>query len=522
MILKSCMNNMIYNEFSEDNRDNFFDIRDRKFLNTIDSLYYSVLLDGDFSYESKDERVVNYRYFWNEKLAGLRIYNEPSFTSISGLPFYFTLKYFSYGSGTYEVCLSRADCYDIFFAKKVASPETPQVLVQLRSKALWMDGVRKTVDDSLKDVEIICKYFGFNFVDVKENRCDYCWHTNYLQNPEVYFNPERFAKIRLSKMSDSMIHVKYFGNEDYLIDYVTLGKKSSKNVFFRIYNKSKEVVEKGYKAFFLKLWQLNGLISRYDLYCYEYAYEFRNWDYVNIARCKFYLHYGSDSAIKFQCKQIVEGHIKLKYDDLKSFADMITPPVTLILNIEYQTMRKFSSSLMLPNSIFNNKKYGVRSRLYDYIDNYRFIANYLTEHSVRLVAPEGDINKSRREDLPFWSALRRSRAIDGKNNCSDAVALRQYDHDKNSELVKKRALSSICSFNLYYKGENTESSEIDILDFMNSLNDNDIENMQRLKNKKLKRADYREALGRSNMAKGRFALIDVESGEIIKGGDLID
>ena len=515
LILKSCNNNMIFDEFSGAERENWFDLRSKKFLNTIDTLYYTVFLKGDFTAESKDKKVIYYRNFFERRLAMLKIY-ESIVLEIPKLPMYFEVIRCYFGSGTYDVCLRRSDYYDILLSRRTSNASTPQILVQLRSKALWMDGVRQTIDNSLEDIRILMEYFGFTIVDVKENRIDYCWHTNYIQNPELYFNPANFAKMRLSRMDDSTFHVKYRGNEDYEIDYVTLGMKASCNVFFRIYLKSKEVVEKGYKAFFLKTWFLNGLINRYDLYCYEYAYEYRNWNYLILGRLAFYYEYGSDKSIKQQCKDILDEKLKLKYDDLKYFADMITPPVTLVINVEYQTMRKFSQSLELPNSTYNYRRYGVYSRLYDIVDNYRYIANYLTLHSVRLVTPEGDENKSRRLNTPFWEALSRARSIDGKNKTADSVVVRTYDHERNAELVKKRALGSIASFNLYHKGENFQSSEQDLIDFITSLNDNDIFNMDRLKHKKMKRADYSSPLAFQNIdAEDRYIIIDKLSGEIL-------
>lgn len=511
---------MIFTEFDTDSCINWFDLKDKKFLNTIDTLYYSVLLSGDFSPNTKDRDVLYFRSFWERELRSLRIFDDYTVNSIPGLPLYFQLRYCSYGGGTYEICLSRPDHYDILIAKRTSNPATSQILVQLRSKALWMDSVRSTIDESLADVEKIVNHFKLNIIDVKENRIDYCWHTNYIQNPENYFLPDNFAKMRLSRMDNSLMHVKYKGNEDYEIDYVTLGCKSSANVFFRIYLKSKEVVEKGYKAFFLKLWFLNGMINRYDLYCYEYAYDNKNWDYLNLGRLKFYLEYGTDMMIKGTCKDILNGKIKMKYDELKHFADMITPAVTLVINVEYQTMRKFSSSIVLPDSTYNFKKWGVRSRLYDIVDNYRYIANYLIKHCVRLVTPVGDENKSRRDDCPFWSCLSRSRTIDGKNTPSDTSAIRQYDHERNAELVKKRALGSIASYNLYSKGENDETGEQDLIDFISCLNDNDFDAMNHLKNKKMKRADYSNPLALKIKNQTKFIIIDKESGEVLNNNNI--
>ena len=70
---------------------------------------------------------------------------------------------------------------------------------------------------------------------------------------------------------------KIYGTVDdieksYEWDYLCFGQRGDK-CFLRVYLKTKEVVEMGLKGWFLKLWQLQGLISRYDLYVLEKAYE---------------------------------------------------------------------------------------------------------------------------------------------------------------------------------------------------------------------------------------------------------
>ena len=50
-------------------------------------------------------------------------------------------------------------------------------------------------------------------------------------------------------------------------EYLALGNRKSNNIFFRSYNKTREVCEMKYKDFFFDIWKENGLISEYDYYC---------------------------------------------------------------------------------------------------------------------------------------------------------------------------------------------------------------------------------------------------------------
>lgn len=527
MVFESSKKSLIYNEFNGDERENWFSLKQKKFINTIDSFYYSVLLNADFTSDSKDSRVRIWRNFWKDVDTKLSLYDDYSL-SIPGLPKYYSVSRFYYGRGTYEYRLSRPDYWDIFISLRVANSATTPILVQLRSKALWIDSAANTVRDSLNDINALCSYFGFSIILAQENRVDYCWHTNYIQHPETFFNPEHFAKIRLSRLSESSMHVKYNGNQDYEVDYLTLGKKSSKNVFFRVYLKSKEVVEMGYKAFFLKLWLIHGMISRYDFYCLEYGYENHSWKHVQYGRIKFYAEYGSDHSLREQCNDILNGKVKFNYDDLKYFCDMITPPVTYVLNIEFQTMRKFTSSLVfgndtffncdpglwdkLGNGVFGNGGYSFDTRLWDILNNYSGICDFLTSKTLRLVTPAGDINKSRREDCAFWQCLRNTKSLDNDACIADSKLIRTYDHEKNLDVIKKHALSSIAGINLHRKGSgNADSAETDIVDFITSLNDNDFADYRRFKNKRLKREDYGDGVGYS--AADKFAVVSKSTGE---------
>ncbi|MEG2987561.1 MAG: hypothetical protein RR809_08375, partial [Lachnospiraceae bacterium] len=124
---------------------------------------------------------------------------------------------------------------------------------------------------------------------------------------------------------------------------MAMGKRSDK-VFIRIYLKTKEVIEKGYKPWFFKVWLFNGLINRFDLYCYEKCFEKRSWNYVNMSRIQFYSEYGSDNYYVDICKQLLDGSQTMSDDCLMRLADKLTPKINLVMNVEYQTMRKHTKS----------------------------------------------------------------------------------------------------------------------------------------------------------------------------------
>ena len=132
-----------------------------------------------------------------------------------------------------------------------------------------MHGIDRAIQDSYADVEHLAELFGLKIRQCKENRVDYCWHTNYIQAPEKFFRLDNIAKMKVSRFKEGEQHFEFVGDNDYEVDYVRFGRLTSNNMLLRFYNKTKEVVEQGYKSFFLRLWLLHGLINRFDLFCYE-------------------------------------------------------------------------------------------------------------------------------------------------------------------------------------------------------------------------------------------------------------
>lgn len=477
---------LIETEFDNDTRSFWFSKTDNKFLHNIDTFYYSVKLAHDFTSDSNDERVKAFRRY-------MRKYDTLDFDSclefsLPGAADQLNIMPFKF-AGFYKYCVECPEQYDIFIAETVPHGQdgksvTSEIIVQIRSYLLWTIGTTKAFEKSYESVKALCRKFNFDIAEVKENRVDYCWHSNYLQNPSRFFRIDNFTEMQVSRFKRVSYEYQLKPNDEYENDYISLGKRSDK-CFVRIYLKSKEVVEKGYKAWFFKTWYFNKLISRYDLYLYEEMFQIKNWNYLPYARLKFYLEYGHDAVYKDTIKKVLDNPEIMSIESVIKLARQLTPEITLITNVEFQTTRKSSKSYVI-KELKDNSKYKESKRIYDYLDNRRLITEYLTHSTLRLVRRDGDTNKSRCDYCEFWKALRSCKQIDCLSVPKYLKLVREYNRNLNKEVVKKRMLSAAITFSLYAKGINNDDVVDDCAAALIRLNDNDIESMKRYKKKKKK------------------------------------
>lgn len=480
MLNKYIERTEIFSELSREELHNYFDYDSKDFIHNIDTFYYSVKLCEDFRSDSKEKNVLAIRKY----IAGIRKAQQVSHAAeqckIPGLED--CIVKVQHFSKYYECCISKEGVFDLFIASVVppsqegTESDTAEIIVQLRSEFLWRYPTIECFEKSMVYVRALVQHFRLTITAVKENRTDYCWHTNYISNPEKYFDVRS-----LHEMAVTRIHQGYQHWSDraggYDIDYVALGKRSNK-IFIRIYLKSKEVVEMGYKGWFLKLWKLQGMISGYDFYCYEKAYEQKRWAYLNVARLEWYLEYGRNEDRKKEVRKLLEDKTP---DQLavKKLADQLTPKVTMIMNIEYQVMRRATKSFeLLPVADRSDK--GAAARVYEYLDNTPYVTEYLTHDVFRLCKKDNDRN-SRRSYNDFWERLRRSPLFDGSESRGEGKLLRQYNKTLDLRAVKRRFVNSAVSVGLYTKGLNSDSVLRDCLDAVSILNDNDIFRAERKK-----------------------------------------
>lgn len=510
--------NQLYIDMTSEEQADWFGYSRNKFLHNIDTFYYSVKFKNDFRLKTRDKRVDRLRRFFKLKYDYLANNEDAGDLYLPELGKYLVLKPVTF-SRFYSTCLSYPEYFDIFLATVVPKAAdggesvTCELIVQLRSYMLWQFGVKDAFENSYEYVKGLAAYFGLEIDFVQENRIDYCWHTNYLKDPETFFAPDNFYKMRVDRFKNATYVTNKVGSEEYEIDYVALGKRSDK-VFVRIYQKTREVIEQNYKPWFFLIWEMNGLISKYDKYVYERCFEKKNWFYRYYARLEFYLEHGTDVCCLERVKNILEGSLAIAEDDLIKLADELTPRLNYVINVEYQTMRRHTKSYELV-PFKNHSDKGECSRIYEYLDNRKIIIDYLTDKVFKMVERTGDSRKSRRPLCGFWAALRRTRCLDMKMTNDEVKLLRNYNRKLSVDAMKKKVISSAVTLGIYTRGLNNDSPLQDCMEALLKLNDNDIKNAMSYKSKKLRQYNEEELAEVFESSKvHRFRLLDEETGTL--------
>jgi hypothetical protein len=447
-------------------------IKQRKTISTIDNIYYSVFVSGD----DKESPAMGIEYMVDslevKKTEIIKI-RDP-ITMEHGL--YYQLK--SYAS--YGYCVGNPDLYDIFICKTLPNNETPRVVVQVRAFGLWTKGIDAILQESFDKVQAFLADFTLSVDWCRESRIDYCFHTNSISSVNKLFKEDSRGKVKnlhtnLKKVKwnadlvhelDGTVHIK-----DYLC-YGSMERKTS-NVRARVYNKVKEVIEVGYKAFFFEIWYKNGL-SFYDKWCMEYAFKHRDTDYFAKAGLEFYIEHGTSPARKEKYKRALENP-KTTMAQFKALVAEHMPKVTTILNIEYETKRKFyyysdefiNHGLKLDDGRGDTAK--PMERIYKILDNRDLFIDYLTSKTLSFYKLENGEPKY----LAWWERLRNTKH-DAKK--TDGKLIREYACNMDKKAVQRRAINSIASNAVYEDRIKTGFVE-DLSDMLSDISDNQAHRM---------------------------------------------
>lgn len=455
---------VFYNELDKDISNNYFGYSDKKFYENVDTFYYNVFIDND------DKSISSYlEGFFNELdiLKENYKHDREVIQEFKGLQ----VMLGTYGQ-IYSYRLSEPERYDIFMSDYLPNKGTARIVVQLRSNALWMEDFHSLVSESFQKVKELFSEYKFGFNRVLENRIDYAFHTNLIQNPTDFFSDKNLNNSLETSLSiyhkvGNVIKQKVGddNNGRLTIDYLSLGQRKSNCLFFRSYNKTREVIEQNYKSFFIEFWYKNKMISFYDKYCYEYAYLKKSYNAIDTARLKFYLEYGLNPYIKSDINELFRS-ASSTHEDIKYLADKICPKVTLILNIEYQTKRKFYYSFgeslnILPCSIQSELK-----RLFMIYENRKIFIDYLTSKTVAFV------DKKKDDYRAFWKRLRGLKLKDC--NKVDGEYLRQYGSNLDFNKIKKRFINTVATTSIYNDSSKSDFVE-DLSSLLGCLNDNDMQ-----------------------------------------------
>jgi hypothetical protein len=535
MISYSAKKSVIFKEMDKDLSVKNFSFTRDKFLHNIDSLYYVVKVKNDWNH---DDGCKLFRAF-------LEDYRKEAIKSFEPIILFQNNETFQklgtefimqgIGSNPYLYDISKVDKYMMFIIGHQLNDKTPEIWLQLRSQNLWLMGEYKAVEESLKDVEKILKVFGIEIQSVRENRIDYAYHTNYIQDPTNFFQPKNFNKMQKSRFERWSLEGSFKGEFETEADYFTLGRKKSNNLFFRVYDKTKEVVEQGYKQFFIRLWYLENMISYFDMYCLEKAFlqpSRTNYKYLDVARLEFYLEFGKNEAYKKNAAALIKAK-SIDYDSVIALADLLVPKVTRILNIELETKRKFyysmdnSVDMLLKLHSKNIPDYA--KALYLKLDNKQVFHDFLVGNNDKQEAiikflDFKAVNKfgkpwSEKSKFPtahWWTRLQKVK-INRDFDVEEVKLIREYQKNLSALLMKKRITNSMGTYNLYIHGDDVRNNTYhDCTDYMSTLNETDIEKAIEYKRKKLPLIQNRlGSVEGSSKFENNFRLYDNETGQIL-------
>lgn len=510
MISYDVKKSKIYDEFNSyytyDYNSNWFDRVREKYIHNIDTFYYVVYIKNNYNECGHVKEFLNYLEL--KKNESIEVFDEVILDEISTdlviTPLSFQM---------YSYSIEKKDKYIFFFARKKATEDTPEVLVQIRSQYLWLYGEHRAIEESFIDLGLILSQYNINIERIVENRIDFSYHTNYIQDPLNFFKEENLNKMQVSRFTRWHKEGRFVGDEIVECDYISLGRRKSNNTFIRIYNKTQEVLNQQYKQFFIKIWLLNGLINRFDYFVLEKCFKEGSYNYVDRARLEFYLEYGQDVNIKNKINSILKGNDNLS---IKNLADELVPKLTIVVNIEIQTKRKFYSTM--DNSISLLKtvtcKYKELERIYKILDNKDIFHNYITNYVIRFVDFSTNSRKKNCDTSTWWKRLQ---GIKLYNVITDEnrKLIREYQKDLDIDSVKKRVLNSLSTLSVYMKNENQDTLASDVVDFMSYLNESDIQKSLEYKKKKSAMLKNRLQNLESVDLQKNFIILDSETAEIL-------
>lgn len=459
----------IFNEFSNEEREKYFSIKTDKVLHNIDTLYFSVSLKND----NVDIDNVDIKKF----ITDLNLYKTAEKTEQFWFDFDLELLYKDISFGFYKHCLSRTDMFDIFICNTIPNNFTPRVVVQIRSSMLWSLGDSFSINYILDILDKLFKIYNLEINEIKENRIDYAFHTNSLQNTEKYFSDE-FIKNNVDTTFQIGSKVFRKDKKSLNVEYLSFGNRKSNNLFFRTYNKTLEVIELNYKSFFLDIWLSHNLISKYDYDLLTYCYENGSYNKKYEFMVKFYIEFGKDENLKLYLNNLLKSETAT-IDNFRSAVKGLCPEHTRIQNFEFQTMRKFylsGSDLIDTLPIINNCDFRLL-RLYRILDNRKIFLDYLTSKTLVF-------NDKNNSVCRFWRLIQKCKL----DKTIQVNYKRNYKTDTDINLILNKLKSNLATYSVY-KDKIDSDLVTDFCEVLNTINDNDMKEFERYsitKNKKAK------------------------------------
>lgn len=502
MILKDDYSKEILQEHDEVFNKHWFDRKRDKVIHNIDTLYVSADVKGSWNEIAKN--FVKYLHDLKaQREVEQEVYIEKHNLYVSHVTFV-----------NYVYCLESKDEYMLMFCKTNKLENTPSIFVQIRSEFLWLYGEHECLKRIDAKLSSLLNDFNLTLDSYKINRIDYAYHTNYIKNMTSFFS--KLNAMQVSNFQRGSKEFEFTNDEDEDVDYISLGRRKSNNLFVRIYNKTQEVINKSYKQFFIGIWHQQGFISNYDKYIYEKAFLKKSYRYLVKARLEFFIEYGTNEEYKTLINELLNDKT-VEYDYLQNIADLLTPRPTLITNVEFQTQRKFygtfSQDVLKILENVTELPSPALTEVYKLLDHKVLIHNLLTTDVLRLVDPNDNKTRKRNKEVsPFWKLVQDCKM----GYTTDQKMLRTYQKNLDIEMMKRRLIYSMSTFSLYMKQANNDDLLDDTLGFLEYINENDLQNALDYKNKKAPTLKNKlQSLSKVEVMK-RFALLDKANGTYIE------
>ena len=461
-----------YSELDDDRRKEYFSAKSHKTISTIDNLYYTVFISGDGK---------NYNNMAIHSLISDLEINKAETEEIKEPVLYMDGLYCMLKSyKNYVFCLSDPDLYDIFFCRNLPNDETPRIVVQLRAFGLWTKGTEELLESSFAKVKAVLEAHGCAVDWCRESRIDYCYHTNTIQSLNKLFKENSEGKVKnlhsnLQNVTWNADKIQEDDGTIFIKNYLCFGRIKSNNVRARIYDKVKEVIENGYKGFFFEIWHNNGLISYYDKWCMEYALQHRNTKYLYKAALEFYVEHGDDGVLKAEFWKALSSP-KTTLAAFKKLSEKHMPSITTIINIEYETKRKFYyySDNFIDNFKLSDNKGDISKpleRIYKILEYREVFIDYLTSQTLSF--HKGIDKDGNYLYLAWWERLRNTKHGGVK---TDLKLLRVYSKNMDKKLVEKKLVNTLASASVYENRLGTTFVE-DFSDLLADISDNEAHKM---------------------------------------------
>lgn len=195
-----------------------------------------------------------------------------------------------------------------------------------------------------------------------------------------------------------------------------------------------------------------------------------------LARIEWYLEFGHNNLLKEELQNAVQT-CRINSDNFEHLERLISgviPEVTTIVNIEFQTKRKYYKSMhtlfiqsLRTTIIPESKLYP----LFQIIDNKKLFLNYLTSETV-VFYKDNSLASDKLEVSDWWMRIQSCKV----KALSSTTVTRDYARKLDIKRVEARTVNSLSAMSAYRHGESCESKQFssDVSDFLCSLNDNDL------------------------------------------------